>query len=92
MSNKFTATFHQDSGHGWYAVKRSVLAALDILGRVSPYSYQRGNTVYLEEDCDAGLFFTAVRLLGSEPIVKDAKHHDRSPIRSYDSFATDFSS
>jgi hypothetical protein len=80
--------FYLDAGHGWLAVKRQELIDLRILERVSPCSYQRGNTIYLEEDGDALLFFTAYEgLYGVKPeyTVKFSKA-DRSPIRSYDGF------
>ena len=77
---------HEDAGHGWFGVKRDALAALGILEQVSHYSYTRGATVYLEEDCDAALYFNAVRArLGRYPAYI-TKHTDRSPIRSYDAY------
>lgn len=77
--------FHTDAGHGWLAVKRSELARLGILDKITPYSYQRGNTVYLEEDCDAGTFCQA-KEAKEEKIETRESYHDRSPIRSYDAF------
>ena len=41
--------FHDD-GHGWLQVKKENLPS-DMV--ISPYSYQRGLDVYLEEDVDA---------------------------------------
>ena len=53
--------YYTDPGHGWFAVKRADCEALGILDRISHYSYQRGRTVYLEEDCDASLYFAAMK-------------------------------
>jgi len=79
-------TFYQDPGHGWLAVKRQWLQALGIEDRITPYSYQRGNTVYLEEDCDFCTFHYAAKAAGWE-VNYFHKHTDkRSPIRSYDRF------
>jgi hypothetical protein len=79
--------YHQDPGHGWFGVKRAALSALGILEQVSSYSYQRGETVYLEEDCDASLFFKAVRdRLGQNPQYQERHTNKRSPIRSYNCF------
>jgi hypothetical protein len=76
--------FYSDPGHGWLAVKRSTLIELGIDGLISTYSYQRGNTVYLEEDCDYSTFAAAARARGIELSFID-KHTDRrSPIRSYE--------
>lgn len=78
--------FYTDPGHGWCAVKRVDLIALGIEGQVSPYSYERGGTVYLEEDCDASLYFAALKARGIVPAYIE-KHTDRRhPIRSYDQF------
>lgn len=76
--------FYSDLGHGWLAVKRSLLKKLGILNKITPYSYQKGNTVYLEEDCDAGTFLDAVK--NEMEITIEDKYCERSPIRSYESF------
>lgn len=78
--------YHNDGGHGWYAVKRKKLESMGILGRVSGFSFERGQTVYLEEDCDASLFFGALTKEEKEQIkiIDSYKHY--SPIRSYERF------
>ena len=81
-----TYKFHQDSGHGWLAVKRMELVALGILHKVSAYSYQRGETVYLEEDSDASLFLDALANNGRECTFKENYRDGRSPIRNYEGF------
>lgn len=79
-------TVYTDPGHGWGAVKRTVLTDLGIANRVSTYSYQRGQSVYLEEDCDLSLLMGALRERGITPVF-DERHTDRrSPIRSYESY------
>lgn len=79
--------FHSDAGHGWLAVKRSDLVALGIIEKITPFSYQRGKTVYLEEDQDAGLFVKEYEIgYGHKPKIVAARHVDRSPIRSFESF------
>ena len=81
--------YYTDAGHGWLAVKRKELEALDLLKLISAYSYQRGGTVYLEEDCDMGRFFDAK----GWKTWADADEHivskyvgARSPIRSYERY------
>lgn len=78
--------YYTDPGHGWFAVKRAELAVLGILGQVSHYSYQRGRTVYLEEDCDATLYFTAHKAAGTVPPYIEKHTDKRHPIRSYSTF------
>jgi hypothetical protein len=77
---------YNDPGHGWVAIKRDVLIKLGIEHKVSYYSYQRGQTVYLEEDCDASLLIGAARDAGTT-LEFNEKYCDRhSPIRSYAQF------
>jgi hypothetical protein len=52
-------TFYNDPGHGWLAVKVADLFLLGIAHKISTYSYMRGLTAYLEEDCDAGIYIEA---------------------------------
>ena len=77
--------FHSDAGHGWLAVKRTELARLGILERISEFSYQRGGTVYLEEDCDAGIFMRVKEGMGEKVFYRES-NLDNSPIRSYERF------
>jgi hypothetical protein len=79
--------FHSDAGHGWVAVKRKELVELGIINKVSSCSYERGNTVYLEEDCDAALFVEAAKKKDpSFDFIYRESFQDHSPIRSYSSF------
>jgi len=58
MSESFPLLeFHHDAGHGWIKVSRKdfQLTGCDI-AEVSKYSYQDGEQLYLEEDCDADYF------------------------------------
>jgi hypothetical protein len=80
--------FYTDPGHGWGAVKRSVLRELGIIKQITPYSYQRGDTVYLEEDCDLPTFCDKILGMGMTYTIEH-KHTDRRhPIRSYDRFSS----
>ncbi len=51
---------HEDPGHGWLEVGRHELERLAIRDDISSYSYQRGDRVYLEEDCDMTTFLEAL--------------------------------
>jgi hypothetical protein len=77
---------YNDPGHGWGAVKRTLLESLGIADQVSSYSYQRGKTVYLEEDCDLSLLIRAFKERGITPEWIDHHTDRRSPIRSYDRY------
>ena len=52
----------QDPGHGWIAAYASHVRALGVTP--TPYSYQDGETVYLEEDCDAPAYLRALTRAG----------------------------
>ncbi len=84
---QITIKFHQDPGHGWYAVKRTLLNEVGVQDQISSYSYQNGQTVYLEEDRDAGLFLEAAKAKGYEFKLKSGCQRDNnSPVRYYESF------
>jgi hypothetical protein len=85
--NTITIKFYSDDGHGWAAVKRKMLDELGIMDKITPYSYQKGATVYLEEDCDFSSFMDAIRATGITVNIKEIIHDGRRPIRSYDRFA-----
>lgn len=52
-------TKYVDPGHGWLKVKLSLLEKLGIKDKITPYSYLRGDSAYLEEDSDIGTFLKA---------------------------------
>jgi len=84
--NNITFKSYSDPGHGWVAVKRKMLDEFGVADKITHFSYQKGNTVYLEEDRDAPTLITAMALKG---IVVNYKHRQtdrRSPIRSYESY------
>ena len=77
---------YNDPGHGWVAIKRSVLIKLGIEHKITSYSYQRGQTVYLEEDCDMSTLISAARAAGITFGFVEKYTNKRSPIRSYETF------
>ena len=83
-------TFYTDPGHGWLRVPMTEIVALNIADKISSYSYQKNGYVYLEEDCDMGLFVLATttedkaRQWCSDNIID--VYHERTPIRAYDRY------
>jgi len=59
-------TYLTDPGHGWMACARGLATDLAFIDRVSPYSFyeRETDTLWLEEDCDAGLLINALRERG----------------------------
>lgn len=81
-----TYNFHEDSGHGWLAVPMITLYELGIVDKISHYSYMRGLTAYLEEDCDYSVFAAAMNAAGLQFATREKHTNRRSPIRSYDTY------
>lgn len=78
---------YSDPGHGWAAVPLSLLQRLDLLDRVTPYSYLRGRFAYLEEDCDLSTFMDAARAAGLKiEFRQTVSGYRRSRIRGYASY------
>lgn len=86
MSGTFKIKFYSDPGHGWGAVKRNVLIEHGVIDKISRFSYQKGATVYLEEDGDLGTLVTTLATKGITIQYEEKTSDNRSPIRSYDSF------
>jgi hypothetical protein len=75
--------FYSDPGHGWVKVERALLDKLGIAGDITGWSYQRNDSVYLEEDCDAGRLFKALDAAGIAWTLKDSFTNKTSKIRGY---------
>ena len=82
---------YSDPQHGWAKVPRTLLNKLGIEDKITPYSYQRGDFAYLEEDADLTLFCNTLKAKG---IAYEFRHHTSSwrssKIRSYASFHPKF--
>ena len=73
-----------DAGHAWLAVKTKELVELNIADKITDFSYIKGATVYLEEDCDAATFIQAYEAKhGVKPKTKQGKYWDRQRCRSF---------
>lgn len=83
-----TLTVLNDPGHGWCKVKRSELDKLGLLDKITGFSYERGDYVYLEEDLDMSLYMNKLRELNPDIKFKFNESHtnNSSKIRTYASF------
>jgi len=79
-------SYFTDPGHGWVCVKLQTLIDLGIADKVSRYSYMRGSSAYLEEDCDLGLLFATCDARGVTIDLNTKHTNNRSPIRSYTTY------
>jgi len=70
--------YYYDDGHGWLAVKFAELVSLDLVDKISSYSYKSatGKTVYLEHDLDMQIFADAKKDAGETvtTVDKEAPH------------------
>ena len=82
MPKNKTYVFHEDPGHGWLAVKLKELQTLGIIEKISPYSYMKGKTAYLEEDRDLSIFIQA-KGVGIRELPFKRSYRKHTSIRSY---------
>ena len=59
---------------------------LGIQADITNYSFIKGKTAYLEEDCDAPKFIRAMKLKGIDIAIKEGSRRERSPIRYFKSY------
>ena len=85
--NNLRFTFYSYPGHGWLAVPAWVLRLSGVSGLISEYSYVKGTTIYLEEDCDAPRFIKALNDVGIHPLIVYKNSNNTSRIRSYNRFS-----
>lgn len=77
---------YTDPSHGWLKVTRKKLESLGISHKISTCSYQRKDHVYLEEDCDAGIFIEALKATGKTVEFRVHNTNKRSRLRNYDCY------
>ena len=82
-----TITFYTDPGHGWAAITMAELSALGIADKISLYSYRKGDTAFLEEDCDFFVYMEAIK--GQPYEIKEHHTNNDSQIRSYAQYRSD---
>ena len=76
---------YADPSHAWLKVSFDDLRALNLRRwQFSQYSYVNNNSMFLEEDCDAGLFVKAYNEVnGKSPHMRFHHSNKRSKIRGY---------
>lgn len=74
---------YSDDGHSWLRVQKYLVKDLLGLDKISNYSYEHNGWLYLEEDCDAGLFINKLNELKHEFTIKHSRKNGQSHIRNY---------
>lgn len=78
----------EDPGHGWCRVRRAEKLFQKVAKDITSFSYQRGDYVYLEEDCDLGLYYKACVEAGYEiEWVYNVARERMSKIRNYQPYS-----
>jgi hypothetical protein len=88
MSKTFTVIVYSDPGHAWGKVKRQVLNNLGIANKITRYSYQFKDNVYLEEDCDLALLYDTLSKQDVHVKFVEKRTNRDSKIRSYERHAS----
>jgi hypothetical protein len=86
---KITLRGYSDPGHGWIKVRGKVLFDLGIADKISPFSYMRNGSAFLEEDADASLLIEKLKSMGVVITMRCTTSNNRSKIRNYKSFNKD---
>lgn len=76
-------TLHSDPGHAWLEVPAAVLKTYGIAKCISPWSYSRSASVFLEEDQDAAILLIELKRRGVGYSIQRTTTNSDSPIRSY---------
>lgn len=87
MKTTRNLTFFSDPGHGWLSVSLQDLQTLNLVDKISPYSYMNATRAFLEEDLDAQLFLKAAKEAGWLINTKESNSEKSSPIRGYCNFS-----
>jgi predicted acetyltransferase len=76
---------YTDPSHGWAKVTLKELSRLNILDKISTYSYihKNGLNAYLEEDCDLSTYLKALDDKGVKFRIIEKHTNKSSKIRSY---------
>ena len=78
-----TFQLYSDPGHGWLKVTRGDLKRAGLIEKISSFSYQRGESVFLEEDCDLALFLSFLKREEIQFKIKESTAQKSSKIRNY---------
>ena len=73
----------EDPSHGWLKVPRALLEKLGIANKISRFSFERGDHVYLEEDGDMSTFLDTMDDEGYDVNIRYSHTNNPSRVRGY---------
>lgn len=86
MNTNITLNYFTDPGHGWIEVPVQMLKDLGIVNKITTYSYRKGNTAFLEEDCDSSLLIQELTKNNITYTLNQKHTNNDSKIRDYYSY------
>lgn len=86
MTTNITLNYFTDPGHGWIEAPIQLLKQLGIVNKITSYSYRKGNTAFLEEDCDSVPSFDGANQTRRKYDIIEHHTNNDSKIRDYHSY------
>jgi hypothetical protein len=86
MTQQITLNYFTDPGHGWIEAPIQLLKQLGIVNKITSYSYRKGDTAFLEEDCDSALLLMELTKHDVKYDVIEHHTNNDSKIRNYHSY------
>lgn len=83
---RITLNVYTDPGHGWIKIALKHLNKLNLIDKITPFSFINNKHAYLEEDCDASLLIDTLKQ--NDIHFEFRYHHSNtsSKLRYYDSY------
>jgi len=83
---KITLQVFTDPSHGWIKISLNHLNKLNLIDKITPFSFINNKHAYLEEDCDASLLIDTLKQ--NDIHFEFRYHHSNtsSKLRYYDQY------
>ena len=82
-----------DAAHGWLMVETKEIVSLNIINKISVFSYLSpdGKFTYLEEDADAAIYIDAIGIQEFDKRLRyNRVYQERQTIRDYPHYQADW--
>ena len=83
---KITLQVFTDPGHGWIKISLNHLKQLNLIEKITPFSFINNKHAYLEEDCDASLLIKTLEESNVSYEFRYNHSNTSSKLRYYDSY------
>ena len=86
---KITLQVFTDPSHGWIKISLNHLNKLNLIDKITPFSFINNKHAYLEEDCDASLLIDTLKQNDIHFEFRYNHSNTSSKLRYYDSYNID---